>query len=515
MRIWKKAAVALLGLVLAAAVVTGVAWNLKNFHMVDFRFYPKDAEKLDLRGRSVSVEHYEKIREKLPDCEILWDVPFQGALYHVDTQELTVTELKEKDLEALRYLPELKRIDAGNCTDYGLLAALQAQYPQIRVSYHVDIGGEPFPGDLQEIRLKDLAEEEVAKLAYLPRLKTVVCAGGGTDFVSALQEYCGQNQIDFQIAIGKALLPADAKSVTLKGVTEEELTLLGYLPALKQLHLQEPKASAESLIRLRNDNPQLHMTWELEVCGQICTSDMEEIDLSKAKVTNVSQFRDAMAYFPNAEKLFLGACGIDNETLAACREEVRGQYTLVWTVQLGKKLTARTDDTTFMPVREYVYYFNDEEAYNLRYCEDMVCIDIGHMSIHNIDFVEFMPDLEYLILAHTQLQYIEPIRSCKNLKFLELDWSPIRDYSPLLGCTALEDLNLGNTYADMMVLKDMTWLKNLWIIGCGGGYAYKLGQALPNTKIVASGSATVDNGWRDLPNYYAMRDTLGMYYMSW
>lgn len=515
MRMWKKAAVVLLALILAAAVIAGMAWNVKNFYMVDFRFYPKAAERLDLRGKKIGVSHYEKIREKLPECEILWDVPFRGKTYHVDTAELTVTELKEKDLAALQYLPELKRIDASGCSDYEILVKLQKQYPDIQVDYHVSIGGESFAGNAQEIWLRDLEASEVGKLAYLPRLKTVTCAGGQPEFVGALQEYCAQNQLAFRISIGDNTIPADAKTVTLSGVTEEELALLQYLPGMEKLHIQNPKASAESLIRLRNGQTDLEVTWELDICGQTCASDVEEVDLSKAKVTDVSQFREAMNYFPDAKILFLGACGIGNETLAACREEVRGQYKLVWTVQLGKKLTARTDDTTFMPVREYVYYFNDEEAYNLRYCEDMVCIDIGHMSIHNIDFVEFMPNLEYLILAHTQLQYIEPIRSCKRLKFLELDWSPIRDYSPLVGCTALEDLNLGNTYADMTVLSEMTWLKNLWIIGCGGGYAYKMSQALPDTRIVASGNATVANGWRDLPNYYAMRDVLGMHYMSW
>jgi Leucine-rich repeat (LRR) protein len=145
----------------------------------------------------------------------------------------------------------------------------------------------------------------------------------------------------------------------------------------------------------------------------------------------------------------------------------------------------------------------------------MVCIDIGHMSIHNIDFVKYMPNLEYLILAHTQLTHIEPISTCKNLKFLELDWSPVRDLSPLIGCTGLEDLNLGNTFASFDPVKKMTWLKNLWVIDCSSGTAYKMGQALPNTKVQGSGSATVDSGWRNLPNYYKMRDLLGMHYMSW
>ena len=166
-----------------------------------------------------------------------------------------------------------------------------------------------------------------------------------------------------------------------------------------------------------------------------------------------------------------------------------------------------------MPVREHVYYFLDEDAYNLRYCEDMLCVDVGHMGLTNIDFVKGMPHLQILILAHNgQLQDISPISSCKELIFLELDWSAVKDFTPLVGCTSLEDLNIGLTYPSVEPLMQMTWLKNLWMVDRGG--AYQLSQALPDTKIVASADVTVGAGWRNLPNYYKMRDMLGMEYMK-
>ena len=170
-----------------------------------------------------------------------------------------------------------------------------------------------------------------------------------------------------------------------------------------------------------------------------------------------------------------------------------------------------------MPNHFGVGQLPDSYAYNLRYCEEMVCLDVGHMTLTDISFVEFMPNLKYLILAWTEVQYIEPIRTCKNLLFLELDNSCIRDLSPLVGCTALEDLNLGKTYADVEPLTKMTWLKNLWIIDRGAETQMKLRQAFEGTetKLCLEASATVAGGWRDLPNYFKMRDALGMEYMSW
>ena len=52
------------------------------------------------------------------------------------------------------------------------------------------------------------------------------------------------------------------------------------------------------------------------------------------------------------------------------------------------------------------------------------------------------------------------------------------------------------------------------MIFCSGCAAWQASQALPDTHVVASGDATVGGGWRRLPNYYDMRDCLGMYYMN-
>lgn len=512
---FKKILVVLLGILLAVSVVSGIIWHTRHYVTVDFRFYPKGAESLDLRGESISISHYERLRKKMPDCHIQWSVPFQGRAYPEDTRELTVTSLAEGDLQALAYLPQLKTVQAEGCTDYANLLALRQQYPQVTVNYSVELCGELYSGSITQALLDNITAADVALLSYLPELETVACAGGEMEAIGQIQAYCQEQGIAFALSIGGDTVPADAETVAIQDATEEELSLLQFLTQMKRLHISLPQAPAESLLRLRESRPDVTITWEQEICGKIYTSEAVEIDLSHEKLTDLAEAEQAMAYFPDAEILFLGKCGIANETLAAHRERLREKYKLVWTVRLGDKLTARTDDTTFMPVREHVYYFNDEEAYNLRYCEDMVCIDIGHMSIHNIDFVAYMPDLQYLILAHTQLQYIDPISNCKKLKFLELDWSPIQDYTPLLGCMALEDLNLGNTYADFAPILKMTWLKNLWLVNCSRSDAYKATQALTDTYVMTYGDATVANGWRDLPNYYAMRDVLGMGYMSW
>ena len=552
-------------IVLAAALLAvGIAvWFLLTHVWVAGTFYSRNADVLDLRFADVTTADYDKLRKKAPNSEILWRIPFQGKTYDQDTDVLYVTSLTDEDVATLDYFTRLKTVEAQECTDYPQLAALTARRPEVTVEYAVTIDGREYPQDTAVVSISGITEEEINLLTYLPELTAVTAVGCRTpEQMTQLRDFCQEKGLSFALRFGTKTYPDTVQELDVTGVTDGELELLQLLPELKTLHLKNPEADPETVAQLRSTYPKADISWEVEIAGVSFPDDTKEVDLSavlessaaqtaagtaagtqtaagaqtttKTQATtgnatgtqstketkstapavtlNLEDLEKKMSYLSDAKQVFLGKCGLDNEELAALRERVRDSYKLVWTVQLGKKLTARTDDTTFMPVREHVYYFLDEDAYNLRYCEDMLCVDVGHMGLTNIDFVKGMPHLQILILAHNgQLQDISPISSCKELIFLELDWSAVKDFTPLVGCTSLEDLNIGLTYPSVEPLMQMTWLKNLWMVDRGG--AYQLSQALPDTKIVASADVTVGAGWRNLPNYYKMRDMLGMEYM--
>lgn len=552
-------------IVLAAALLAvGIAvWFLLTHVWVAGTFYSRNADVLDLRFADVTTADYDKLRKKAPNSEILWRIPFQGKTYDQDTDVLYVTSLTDEDVATLDYFTRLKTVEAQECTDYPQLAALTARRPEVTVEYTVTIDGREYPQDTAVVSISGITEEEINLLTYLPELTAVTAVGCRTpEQMTQLRDFCQEKGLSFALRFGTKTYPDTVQELDVTGVTDGELELLQLLPELKTLHLKNPEADPETVAQLRSIYPKADISWEVEIAGVSFPDDTKEVDLSAVLESSAAQtaagtaagtqtaagaqtttktqtttgtatgtqstketkstapavtldledLEKKMSYLSDAKQVFLGKCGLDNEELAALRERVRDSYKLVWTVQLGKKLTARTDDTTFMPVREHVYYFLDEDAYNLRYCEDMLCVDVGHMGLTNIDFVKGMPHLQILILAHNgQLQDISPISSCKELIFLELDWSAVKDFTPLVGCTSLEDLNIGLTYPSVEPLMQMTWLKNLWMVDRGG--AYQLSQALPDTKIVASADVTVGAGWRNLPNYYKMRDMLGMEYM--
>ena len=520
-------------MILLAIAVAAAAWVAVRYHIVAGKFYPKDAAVLDLRKENIKPSHFDKVREKMPDAEIRWNIPFQEGTLADDVTEITVTTLTEADVERLDYAGKLKTVHAEGCTDYEALELLRQRRPELDVNYSVAFSGGDYSWDVDTLVLNTVAEEDIALLRHLPNLKLVALEAGSYDhhLVDALRGTLYNAGQEFGVVIGGQILNGSQTALEIHDITDEELALLEHLPVLEQLKLVNPKAEPETIFALQEQLPGVAVSWEVALGDQTYDSQTTAVDLTMVEVTDVAEVEQKMAYLPNLKSVTFGLCGVDepkwgnsrsklvaspieNEALSAYRDRVRDKYKVVWTVRLGPSIALRTDADNFMPNHFGVGQLPDSYAYNLRYCEEMVCLDVGHMTLTDISFVEFMPNLKYLILAWTEVQYIEPIRSCKNLVFLELDNSCIRDISPLVDCTALEDLNLGNTFVDVTPILEMTWLKNVYFILGSKANAWKVSQAIPTARVVATGTATVGGGWRRLPNYYAMRDCLHAPYMN-
>ena len=520
-------------LVVLAAVVAAGGWVAMRYHIVDAKFYPKDAEQIDLRGQKVSISHIDKLSKKMPGSRIRWDIPFQGGTLAEDVETVTVTELSEADISMLSYAARLRTVEADGCTDYENLARLRQQRPELQVNYSVALSSGSFSWDVDTLVLTGIDREDIPLLQYLPNLKSVVLDSGSYDAetVEALREAVRDRGLEFGVIIGGQVYPDTERILELENVTDGDLQMLPYVSGLETLKLTNPKAEPEKVFGLSKELPEVAVSWKVTLGDLTLAPDVTELDLTEVVVTDLAEVAQKLSYLPQLEQVTFGLCGVDNpewgnsrsklaaspianEDLAAYRNWVREDYKVIWTVRLGPSIALRTDADNFMPNHFGVGQLPDDYAYNLRYCEEMVCLDVGHMTLTDISFVEFMPELKYLILAWTEVQYIEPIRSCKKLVFLELDNSCIRDLSPLVDCTALEDLNLGNTFCDVTPILEMDWLKNVYFIDGSRASAYKFSQAVPTARVVATGNATVGGGWRRLPNYYAMRDCLNMPYMN-
>ena len=471
----------------------------------------EDPEIIDLRHCNVAPEDYDRLCDAFPDCEIRYELPFQGSFLPLDTESVTVSKLNTADVKRLRWLKSLRFVDAAECRDYDCLMTLRAT-PGVEVSYNVAIGEQIFPHDRVFLTVMDGSEKELCrKLRYLPEVKSLELGG---ELPASLDSVYA----DFP-NLNVAIVPAEGRY---ENPNSGELNLSQSalsIQAIRRLLRLLPKAQsiqlpadlqAEDVSLLCDDFSEREFLWDYPLYGRRFSTASEKIDLNGVKIQSTRELEQALPCFRGLKTVELCDCGIGNEAMAALsrrHESIR----FIWKVKCGA-VTLRTDAKYLMPAKLHQRVY-DGDLENLRYCPDIICVDLGHMPITDTSFLRHLPKLRYLVLADTHVKDISDITACTELVYAELFMTDIRDVSPLSELPKLEDLNLCYTYADPAPVREMKQLKRLW----WSGYSWKLGgirQDLPDTQVnLATGSST-GGGWRDGTHYYEMRDILGMYYMK-
>lgn len=413
---------------------------------------------LDLRETGLTVQQYEKLAAALPDCQILWTIPFQDTYVDMDAKSVTVTSLSMEDVERMEYLEKLQTVEAAGCRDYEVLMHLKQVRPELQVNYTVRIGETEYADLIEELTLENAQAEEVtAALPYLTNLKTITFTGDAPENEQIYEWMCAYPDVKF--------------------------------------------------------------VWTFEVCGVSATSLDTELILSGILMESVEAVEDSLKYFYDLQKVEMCECGIPSEEMDALWKR-HPETRFIWTVQVGV-CNLRTDITSFMPYQfGYDGYskLKDRHMGELKYCVDLICMDLGHMAISDYSFLNYMPNMQYLILADTEGDDFSVLANLKELKYLELFMTSFDQAEVLTGLTKLEDLNLGNSRIDNIEpLKQMTWLKHLWMPATkkvSSTEKRELQEALSNTVINYQGAGSTGNGWREIPNYYIMRDLLNMSYMA-
>lgn len=416
---------------------------------------------LDARTVPLSPKEFDHLQLLLPDCDILWMIPFQGQQIPHDATELTVSSLSAEDHLVIPYFRNLKTVHAQACRDYSLLTEFQKEHPQLNVSYLVDLNGTTYSSaDAQKITSLTLPDADIGELS--------------------------------------SVLPCFSSL--------QEVTFTGKAPDNDEIY--------ELMCRY----PQISFYWELTVLGITTPNSATFLNFSGIPMESTDEVESILKYFPNLERVEMCDCGIPSEQMDALSQR-HPEIRFVWTIKIGRG-TLRTDVTAFIPFKLGHSMFtplSDKDCTELKYCVDMVCLDMGHMKVKDISFLRHMPKLKYLILADTPCTDFTPLESLTELIYLEIFMTKFTDHELLLGMTKLEDLNIGATYVkDVSVLHQMTSLKRLWMPGVlidNQQYA-DICAALPNTQIVRFARHSTDQGWRNHQNYRDMRDLLGMFYME-
>ena len=510
---------------LAAAGGYAYAWYRNNNIFVDDAVYPINSTSLDLRGQEISFDHYNTVRTELPNCQILWDVPFQGSKYPNDSESLTVISLTQEDVELiLEYFPSLKKLDATGCQDYALLESFRAALPDCEVIYQVSLGADTYPLDTTGLVLEN-GDYDFAvmkeNLKYLPNitaitLKTPELTLEQVDELKAAyeaidisctvdilgQEYDTQTtELDLSALTSADVAEVSGKLAMLPGLTSVKLTDDS---GVSQLTLDDVKV-------LQTAAPSVVFDYTFEFYGYTISTADEEVHIKNQKIGDdgLDEVRAVLDLLPNCSRFVLENCQISNEVMADLRDEYRDKTKIVWRVSFGGG-SALTD----VEVIRCTYDLVDDNCGNLKYCEDVKFMDIGHNEwLDACDFVASMPNLEGIIVSGAPIKSLEAFKNCKNLKFLELAFCGyIEDLSPLAECESLEMLNVGETKVSDLSALDNLKLTNLCIdhAKVSDEERERFAALQPDCWITHDDAQPYNDGWRydedgitPLP-YYAM-----------
>ena len=504
--------------VLAAALILGAVLFLSSHIFVDGACFSKNSTVLDLTEHDLTEEEYLQLCNAYPNTQILWTVPFQGSRYPMDTTSITVTALTQADVQTLDQLKQLQQVDATGCTDYGALIALQQHRPDCQVLYTVPLCGTTCSSTAKELTVQNATAAELGDaLSLLPNLKNLTLEGTlpQPDQLLRLKHSFPEVQMHFTQTIAGREFPSQVSLLDLSGsdVTAAELTqALPLLDQVQEVNLTDTPLTDSEKKELIRQFPEVFFLCTLDFAGIPCSTETTEIDISGRSIT-VEEAESLIPCFPKLKKLIMSHCGIDDEAMDALNRS-HPDVSIVWTLQIGL-VTLRTDATYFYPAA--ISEFNlpsNEQLQKLRYCTEMVAIDVGHSKATDCEWVRYLPKLKYLIIADTNITDLSPLEQAKELVYLEAFSLDLTDYSPLLGCTSLQDLNIGDTFADPAPLTQMTWLHMLSWHGAVEDPELKdkalaLENQLSDTVIILDSPRNINPQWRATPHYFVFRDMIG------
>ncbi len=531
----KKTRIGILAAALVLLVAAGVFVGV-NYTLVSGKLVSRRAETIDLRGKKITAKQLTKARKKLPDAHILWDIAIGGKTFDSESENIVTADFTAGDIPAFARLENLASADVSACSDISAILALRAALPEVRVFWTVPLAGESFDGDSENIIVPNASEEELrAALVRLPELKTLTLTGSTFSLESqlALKKEFPSVSFVWDVTLAGKTFVSDASALDFTGtpLTEDNLSEIGaalvLLPDAKSVTLTACGLSGDALRTFSAAHPEILTIWETQLFGVTFTTDAEEIKFTDIPLTveDAAQIEDMLPYMPNLKKVVMLRCGISNEDM----EEINLRHEdvqFVWMVQVYA-YGVRTDQTYFSIYNcEYFYGEYDHLADDLRYCHDMIAVDLGHMHLYgDTYFLTQMPHLQYLILSSAGPNPIPELGTLKELRFLELGKASFTDITMLSECTSLTDIDLMYkrvksdevAEADVQTLCKMTWLKRLYL----GGNMYneeqmkRLYDSLPNTQIVIHNSPEWEqNRWREAEIYFEMRDALHMYYID-
>lgn len=363
-------------------------------------------------------------------------------------ETLTVAAVEE-DFPLLEQCVNLQYLDLTGSTCYEEILAYVQAHPQVEVVYTAPLGNLTLSNSETRARLDNgtyTLDDLLTQLKYLPKIASLELPKTNLTMeeVNTLREKYPQLEVTYTVdLLGQEYDPA-VTTAEFEGLTSDSLAetvqKMALLPALTDVTLPDSLTMAE-VKELMEQFPEIDFLYSFNLFGKVLTTADERVEYLDAVIGNQGedQIRAALDIMPNCIYFKLENCGIDNEVLASIRDDYPNTK-IVWRVSFGGQYSLLTDETTLRTV----YGVENSHGEYLKYCTGLKYIDMGHnTTLTDISFIEYMPDLEIVILSGSSITNVDAFANCKKLEWLELaNCYALEDISALESCESLRFLNI-------------------------------------------------------------------------
>ena len=447
---------------------------------------------------------------------VLWSVPLGSIRVDSDAEALTVPEdvttaaAVEAALGALPHVVQVDLRQSGLSNEE--VVALRQARPEMDIQYLVTIQGRKDDAGMKSLELAaaDITDWNALaqEIGYLPNLEQIIITGAITPEQAAyLLEGAGAIPVSYSVSFQGRTISSEDTEADFSDLPASELgaikAVLSVLPKVSRVNLDpaqgESKWTLDEADQLQTLREGMVVNYTTKSFGVSFSLADEVVSFNKKNLKRkVEEVRLLLPYLRNVKRVDMEDCSIDNETMAALRDEFP-QVKIVWRVKVGG-YSVRTDAwmAKFSAGGSKTLY--DKDVANLKYCREMKYLDLGHNKIKHLDgFAPYMPDLEVCIM-YNPMSNIKGIEGCTKLEFFECYSCGLKDISPLAACTELKHLNVCyNNLSDITPLFGLTKLERLWISRNPNIPASQIAQfkeLVPGCEVNTTTQNPTRGGWR-------------------
>ena len=410
---------------------------------------------------------------------VLWSVSLGDMRVDSDAEELAVpasVTTAQAVQTALQDLPHVQTVDLRESGfDNEQVAALREALPGLKYLYSVTVQGVRDDGDTRILELNADAgldwETLAQEIALLPNLEKISVTGALTpEQATYLLEGASDLVVTYSVVFRGRTISSEDTEADFSDLSPADLGAikgaLAVLPNIRKVNLDpasgKSKWTLDEADQLQTFREGMLVNYTTKAFGVSFSLADEVVSFNKKNLRRkVNELKELLPYLRNVKRVDMENCGINNETMAALRDQFP-QPKLVWRVAVGG-YTVRTDAWMIKFSAGGGKTLEDKDVKNLKYCRELRYMDVGHNGLHHMDFVSYMPDLEVCIMLNPMID-IKGVENCPKLEYFECFSGMLKDLTPLAACTELKHLNICyNHITDIQALYGLTKLERLWM----------------------------------------------------